>query len=69
MRDPPINLNKVRKARVRAAQKAQADQNVVTYGLSKDSKTRAKQDISRMARDLDGKAIDTPPYGSEDGKD
>ena len=33
--DSPINLNKARKARDRAAEKAQADENAVRFGRTK----------------------------------
>ncbi|WP_299374763.1 DUF4169 family protein [uncultured Tateyamaria sp.] len=62
----PINLNKVRKARARAAKKAQAAANVIAYGRTKSEKTHAELENSRSARDLDGKALDTPPYGTDD---
>ena len=62
----PINLNKVRKARARAEKKARADANAVTYGLTKSEQDRAKRENSRAARDLDGKAVETPPYGAQD---
>ena len=60
----PINLNKVRKARARAEKKARADANAVTFGLTKAEKDRAKRENSRSARELDGKAVETPPYGA-----
>ncbi|MBY5932648.1 DUF4169 family protein [Tateyamaria omphalii] len=60
----PINLNKARKARARAEKKARADANAVTFGLSKAQKQHAKHENTRAARDLDGKAAETPPYGA-----
>lgn len=60
----PINLNKVRKARARAEKKARADANAVTFGLTKAEKDRAKRENSRSARELDGKAAETSPYGA-----
>ncbi|WP_299702470.1 DUF4169 family protein [uncultured Tateyamaria sp.] len=60
----PINLNKVRKTRARAEKKARADANAVTFGLTKAEKDRAKRENSRSARELDGKAAETPPYGA-----
>lgn len=62
----PINLNKVRKARARAEKKVRADANAVTFGLSKAQKERANRENSRSARDLDSKAVETPPYGANE---
>ena len=61
----PINLNKVRKARARAARRAQADANAVTYGVSNADKSKGSADASRMARKLDGKVLETPPNGAD----
>jgi hypothetical protein len=63
----PINLNKARKARARAEKLARADANAVTFGLPKADKVRANRENSRTARALDGKALETPPYGADDG--
>lgn len=60
----PINLNKARKARARAEQRARADANAVTFGLTKAEKDRAKRENARKTRDLDGKAAETSPYGA-----
>lgn len=60
----PINLNKVRKARARAAKKVRADANAATFGMTKAEKDRAKRENSRFARDLDGKVAETSPYGA-----
>jgi len=35
MKDKPVNLNRVRKARARADSKARADENAASHGLSK----------------------------------
>lgn len=45
----PINLNKVRKARARAAKKVRADANAATFGMTKAEKDRAKRENSRFA--------------------
>ncbi len=50
-----INLNKARKARGRAADKAQAAENRVRFGQTKGQKTVARLDAVRQQRDLDGK--------------
>ena len=62
----PINLNKARKARARAEKKARANANAATVGKTKAERDRAKRENSRIARDLDGKAAETPPYGAKD---
>ena len=63
----PINLNKARKARARTEKSARGDANAVAYGLRKADKDRATRENSRTARALDGKALETPPYGADDG--
>jgi hypothetical protein len=50
-----INLNKARKARERAAAKAQAEANRVKHGRGKDEKAVSKLEAERARRDLDGK--------------
>ena len=50
-----INFNKARKARVRAAGKAQAAENRIRHGQSKDQKTVAKLEAERARRELDGR--------------
>ncbi|MEM6760023.1 MAG: DUF4169 family protein [Pseudomonadota bacterium] len=67
MSDAPINLNKARKARARAAKKARADQNAVVHGLPKSAKTRAQRETSRMARAHDEKALSSPAQGAGKG--
>ena len=49
----PINLNKVRKARDRAAEKAEADANAVKHGRSKAERMldAARADKARTALD------------------
>ncbi|WP_386681750.1 DUF4169 family protein [Loktanella sp. R86503] len=49
----PINLNKVRKARDRAADKAEADANAVKFGRSKAERLldAARADKARTALD------------------
>lgn len=46
----PINLNKVRKARARAAEKVQAAENRVRFGRGKAEKTVAKLEEARARR-------------------
>ena len=50
-----INLNKARKARERAAAKAQASENRVKHGRGKDEKTVTRLEATRTQRELDGK--------------
>ena len=51
--EAPINLNKLRKARDRAADKAQADANAVKFGRSKAERMldAARADKARRALD------------------
>jgi hypothetical protein len=55
----PINLNKARKAKVRAEDKAQAAENRVRFGQTKAAKAVSKLDAERARRDLDGKKRET----------
>lgn len=57
MSDSPVNLNKVRKARARAADKARADENAVEFGRSKAEKLATRKEQGRAARRLDGKVL------------
>ena len=49
----PVNLNKVRKDRARAAKKARADENVVVHGRSKAEKLADRARAKKDARALD----------------
>ena len=49
----PINLNKVRKERNRAARKAQADENVARFGQTKSQKELSKAKATKRVRNLD----------------
>ena len=49
-----INLNKARKARERAAAKAQAAENRVKHGRGKGDKAATKLEAERARRELDG---------------
>ena len=55
----PINLNKARKARDRAARKVQADENVRKHGQSKAEKEAARQRAARAEAMLDGHKRET----------
>lgn len=54
----PINLNKARKARARAADKAQAAENRVKFGRTKGEKAVSKLEAERAKRTLDEKKRD-----------
>ena len=59
MSSTPINLNKARKARARADQKARANQNAVAFGRSKAAKAADKQEAMRNARVVENAALET----------
>jgi hypothetical protein len=46
----PINLNRARKARAQAADKAQAAENRVRFGRTKTEKTASKLEAERARR-------------------
>jgi hypothetical protein len=50
-----INLNKARKAKAKAAGKAQASENRVRFGQAKGEKAVAKLEAERARRELEGK--------------
>ena len=50
----PINLNKVRKARARTAEKAEAAENRVRFGRGKAEKTVSKLEAERARRAHEG---------------
>jgi hypothetical protein len=53
MADALINLNKVRKARGKIAQKAEAAQNRVRFGRAKGETAAAKAVADKLSRALD----------------
>lgn len=53
-----INLNKARKARAKAADKASAAQNRARFGRAKGETLATKLDAERARRELDGKKRD-----------
>jgi len=57
--ETPINLNRARKDRARAGDKAQADENSVRFGRTKAQKDAERMDAARAARNLDGAKRDT----------
>ena len=58
MANTPINLNKHRKARAKAARRAQADRNAVLHGLPKAERERAQAEEQRRQEQLGGHALD-----------
>lgn len=48
-----VNLNKARKAKARASDKAQADANAVKFGRTKAEKDLARAQAEKAARELD----------------
>ncbi|MCK0142515.1 DUF4169 family protein [Aliiroseovarius sp. F20344] len=50
----PVNLNRFRKEKARAAKKARADENAVKYGRTKAQKLSEKTSASRAQSHLDG---------------
>ena len=53
-----VSLSKARKARAKAADKAQAAENRVAFGRTKAEKIQAKAEITRAARSLDDKRLE-----------
>ncbi|GHC67114.1 DUF4169 family protein [Neogemmobacter tilapiae] len=49
-----VNLNKARKAKVKADEKAQADANAAKFGRTKAQKDLDRAQAEKAARDLDG---------------
>ena len=49
----PVNLNKVRKDRARADEKARADENSVKFG-----QTKAQKEAARMLKDKSVRTLD-----------
>jgi hypothetical protein len=54
----PINLNKARKARARAADKQRADENRVRFGRGKAEKAAVDLETERARRGLDEKKLE-----------
>jgi hypothetical protein len=49
----PVNLNRVRKEKARAAKKARADENAVKFG-----RTKAEKELEKARADQSRKALD-----------
>ena len=50
----PVNLNRFRKQKARAEDKARADENAARFGRSKAERQRDAAKAEKAARDLDG---------------
>lgn len=57
----PVNLNRFRKQKARAAKKARADQNVVQHGRSKVERIQAKAQTELQKHRLDGARMSESP--------
>jgi hypothetical protein len=55
-----VNMNRARKTRAKALDKAQAAANRVAHGRAKSEKTATLLDRQRDASRLDGKKLDPP---------
>ena len=51
----PVNLNRFRKQKARAAKKAHADENAARFGRSKAEKDLDRARSEKARRELDGK--------------
>ena len=56
----PINLNKYRKEKARAAKRAQADENSVKFGRTKTQKQLEEAQKAKAKALLDGHKTDQP---------
>ena len=54
----PVNLNRFRKQKAKAAGKARADENAVRFGRSNPVKARQRAQADKSKRDLDGHELD-----------
>mgnify|MGYP003571127381 CR=1 FL=1 len=53
MSDTPVNLNRIRKHKARAAKKARADENAARFGRTKAQKTREEAEAEKARHVLD----------------
>lgn len=63
----PVNLNRIRKERQRAEEKARADQNAAFHGLTKDQKEAARREGASSKDHLDAH-LRTPPTAPKSPK-
>ena len=59
----PVNLNKVRKARAKAAAKKRADANAAFHGLTKAQKAQARAERARSETAHEGTRLDPGDEG------
>lgn len=64
-----INLRQIRKQRQRQDKQRRAEQNRVTFGQSKSSKTSDAQRRHQIQQELDGKKLETGPAEPPDDPD
>lgn len=62
-----VNLNRFRKAKTRAEDKARAAENRVAFGRTKAEKQTAKAEAERKTRALDGAKLEGPETDKRDG--
>lgn len=62
-----VNLNKARKARDRAARRAEADANAARFGRTKAEKDLEKARADKSARDLEAHRRDETEDGETEG--
>ncbi len=67
MSQAPINLNRARKARLRAAAEARAQENRVAFGRTKAEKLASLKEAEAAARRLEAHRRDDPAPPNEDG--
>ena len=56
----PINLNKVRKAKLKQGQKAQAEENRVRFGVSTKTRRLHKDQRDKALTQLDQHRVESP---------
>lgn len=62
-----VNLNKARKARVRAEDVARAAENRVRHGRTKGERARDRMEAERAARARDGAALEREAPATPEG--
>ncbi|MDV4144458.1 MULTISPECIES: DUF4169 family protein [Shimia] len=56
----PVNLNRFRKEKARAAKKARAQENSVKFGRTKAERARDESEAAKAKAHLDGNKRDEP---------
>lgn len=54
MTGKPVNLNRYRKQKARADDKARADENAIRFGQSRATRAKDRAERDKARRDLDG---------------